>query len=153
MTTPLPIRRLTGTAHLPAAPREGDAGYDLHADEDTLVDPQDRTTISTGIAVAIPDGHVGYIKPRSGLAHKHGITVLGGVIDAGYRGEVKVILHNTGEGLFLVDAGDRIAQLVIHPIITPPVLEVDGFADETLRGADGFGSTGLSGHAITGGAL
>lgn len=153
MTTPLPVRRLQPGAPLPRQANPGDAGYDLHSAEAYDVRPGEREIFGTGIAVAIPEGHVGYIKPRSGLALRHGIDVLGGVIDAGYRGEVRVILLNTGRTGFRVNPGDRIAQLVIHPIITPPVIEVDAFADETLRGTNGFGSTGLSGHAVTGGIL
>lgn len=144
MTTPatLPVRRLTPGAVLPRQATPGDAGYDLSAAEALNVWPKHRELVGTGIAVAIPDGHVGYIKPRSGLAHKHGINILGGVIDSGYRGEVKVILHNTGTEPFPVTPGDRIAQLVIQPVAALTVAEVDALPGEPARGTNGFGSTG-----------
>jgi dUTP pyrophosphatase len=146
MNTPIRLaaRRLTPDATLPTQATPGDAGYDLSSAEDSIVFPQNRQLIGTGIAVAIPAGHVGYIKPRSGLAHKHGIDVLGGVIDAGYRGEVKVILHNTsGTSTFRVSPGDRIAQLVVQSVAALDVTEVEDFTEATIRGTGGFGSTGI----------
>jgi dUTP pyrophosphatase len=97
---------------------------------------------STGIAVAIPDGYVGFIKPRSGLAYKHGIDVLGGVIDSGYRGEIGVILLNTDAEAFPINVGGRIAQLVIQPVALVNWAEVEDLPESERSGA-GFGSTGV----------
>jgi len=147
MTTPipLPVQRLREGATLPRQATPGDAGYDLHSAEETYVHRGSRRLISTGIAVAIPEGYAGIIKPRSGLASKHGIDVLGGVIDSGYRGEIGVILqsHNS-VGSLKIDAGDRIAQLVIVPVATLDVIEVDTLPGGTVRGTGGFGSTGTA---------
>lgn len=131
-----------GEATLPTQARRGDAGYDLTSAEPGLVAPGGRHMFGTGIAVAIPEGYVGYIKPRSGLAAKHGIDVLGGVIDAGYRGEIKVILLNTSvHSAFMVHEGDRIAQLVIQPVASATFRKVTSLpASERAEG--GFGSTG-----------
>ena len=128
------------------APRQGkrsDAGYDLTSIQEYELDAGERQDFGTGIAVAIPEGYVGYIKPRSGLALRHGIDVLGGVIDSGYRGEIRVILLNTGTETFLVQAGDRIAQLVIQPVAHVEFIEVP-FLETSVRGISGFGSTGVS---------
>ena len=137
------VERLHPDAKLPVRATEGDAGADLHAAASAVVYPGGRGMIGTAIAVAIPEGYVGYIKPRSGLAAKQGINVLGGVIDAGYRGEIKVMLHNTDQNKPLfVGAGDRIAQLVIQPVALPEFRESIGGLPESVRGVGGFGSTG-----------
>jgi dUTP pyrophosphatase len=104
--------------------------------------PGARALFPTGVHIAIPDGHVGYIRPRSGLALKHGIDVLGGVIDSDYRGDVGVILINHGTKPFEVVEGDRIAQLVFHPL-TPVLLVEGGSLGVSARGTGGFGSTGV----------
>jgi dUTP pyrophosphatase len=138
------FRRLSDTARPPTRAHDGDAGYDLHADEAARLDPGQRASVGTGIAVAVPDGHAGLVLPRSGLAARHGIALVNapGLIDAGYRGEVRVLLLNTDrERAFEVTPGDRIAQLVIVRV-QGPTLEESEELDETRRGAEGFGSTG-----------
>jgi dUTP pyrophosphatase len=138
------FRRLSGTARPPTRAHDGDAGYDLHAAEPALLEPGERASVGTGIAVAIPAGHAGLVLPRSGLAARHGISVVNapGLIDAGYRGEVRVLLLNTDrERSFEVTAGDRIAQLLVVRV-EGPQLEEAAKLDETGRGRGGFGSTG-----------
>jgi dUTP pyrophosphatase len=136
--------RLSDTARPPARAHDGDAGYDLYAAEEAHLGPGERTSIGTGIALAIPDGHAGLVLPRSGLAARHGISVVNapGLIDAGYRGELRVLLLNTDrEHAFDVAPGDRIAQLVVVRVEGPPLEEAEEL-DQTGRGAGGFGSTG-----------
>jgi dUTP pyrophosphatase len=140
----LRFSRLSETARPPARAHDGDAGYDLHAAEPAVLEPGDRASVGTGIAVAIPDGHAGLVLPRSGLAARHGISVVNapGLIDTGYRGELRVLLLNTDrERSFEVSVGDRIAQLLVVRI-DGPQLEEAAELDETGRGAGGFGSTG-----------
>lgn len=140
----LRFRRLSAAARPPAQAHEGDAGYDLHAAEAATIGPGERASVGTGVAVAIPDGHAGLVVPRSGLAARHGISVVNapGLIDSGYRGEVRVLLLNTDRAdPFEVEPGDRIAQLVLVAVETPSLEEVEEL-DETVRGAGGFGSTG-----------
>lgn len=121
-----------------------DAGLDLIANEDINLAPGSRHLTATGIRVELPAGTVGYITPRSGLAAKHGVTVTNapGTVDAGYRGELKVNLVNLGKSAHYVAKGDRIAQLVIHPVLTPAPVRVDQFNSHTARGVSGHGSTG-----------
>ena len=140
-TIEVPIER-GAQAVIPTQARKWDAGYDLYSTSaKTILAPGDRSSFGTGIAVAIPEGYVGYIKPRSGLAARHGIDVLGGVIDAGYRGEVKVLLVNTGKVDADIAHGERIAQLVIQPVASVEFIEVEAL-EESERGTGGFGSTG-----------
>jgi dUTP pyrophosphatase len=144
MATPLRVRRLDPDAVLPRRAHPGDAGYDLHALEDLVLGPGERALVRTGIAIALPDGHAGWVVPRSGLAARHGIALVNapGLIDAGYRGEVKVLLLNTDPAAeFEVAAGDRIAQLVVAAVAAPEVVEVDAL-DDSARAEGGFGSTG-----------
>jgi dUTP pyrophosphatase len=140
----LRFRRLSAEALPPAQAHDGDAGYDLHAAEAVTIAPGERASVGTGIAVAIPAGQAGLVVPRSGLAARHGISVVNapGLIDSGYRGEVRVLLLNTDRSeAFAVEPGDRIAQLVLVEVGTPALEEV-GELDETARGTGGFGSTG-----------
>ena len=140
----LRFRRLSAAARPPAQANEGDAGYDLHAAEAVTIDPGERASVGTGIAVAIPEGQAGLVVPRSGLAARHGISVVNapGLIDSGYRGELRVLLLNTDRAEpFAVELGDRIAQLVLVAVESASVEEVEQL-DETVRGAGGFGSTG-----------
>ena len=140
----LRFRRLSEAARPPAQAHEGDAGYDLHAAETVTIAPGERASVGTGIAVAIPPGHAGLVVPRSGLAARHGISVVNapGLIDPGYRGELRVLLLNTDRTEpFEVTSGDRIAQLVLVAVETPDLEEATEL-DETVRGAGGFGSTG-----------
>ncbi|HET8612846.1 MAG TPA: dUTP diphosphatase [Sphingomonas sp.] len=127
----------------PAYATTGAAGLDIVAAEDVLLGPGDRHAVATGFAVAIPPGYEIQVRPRSGLALKHGVTCLNtpGTIDADYRGEVKVVLANLGREPYAVKRGERIAQLVPAVVTTARFLEVESL-DETERGAGGFGSTG-----------
>jgi dUTP pyrophosphatase len=131
---------------LPAYATEGAAGMDVVSAEDVTIEPGARHAVATGLAVAIPPGYEIQVRPRSGLALKHGISVPNtpGTIDSDYRGELKVILINHGSEPFVIARGDRVAQLVLAPVTRAVWSEV-GELDETRRGAGGFGSTG--GHA------
>ena len=128
---------------LPVYATEGAAGMDVVAAEDLTLDPGARAAVATGFAIAIPAGYEVQVRPRSGLAIKHGITCVNapGTIDCDYRGEVKVILANMGSEPFAIARGDRIAQLVPAPVLHATLDEVDEL-DDTTRGSDGFGSTG-----------
>jgi dUTP pyrophosphatase len=141
---PLPIRRLDPSIELPSYAREGDAGLDLRAAHDAMLDPGGRGLVGTGLAVAIPDGYAGFVLPRSGLALSQGVTVLNapGLVDAGYRGELKVLLVNHGDKLVVVRRGDRIAQLVIQSVERAAPIEMSELPPSE-RGAGGFGSTGV----------
>jgi dUTP diphosphatase len=132
------------TLPLPAYAREGDAGLDLAAATTVTLPPGGRQLVPTGLRVAIPIGHAGLVLPRSGLALRSGVTVLNapGLIDAGYRGEVGVLLVNHGAEAVTITRGERIAQLVIQPVERATVVEVREL-DATARGAGGFGSTGV----------
>ncbi len=137
------IQRLRDDAVVPARAYRGDAGLDLSACERHELGPGERASVGTGLAVAIPDGHAGFVQPRSGLAAKHGLTIVNtpGLIDSGYRGEVRVVLLNTDRNEpFVVEPGMRIAQLVVVPVVTPEPTEVDRLPDSE-RGARGFGSS------------
>ena len=136
------VKKLTQTAQLPVKAHEDDAGFDLYSDRDFIVYPETRRLIGTGIAVAIPRGYYGRIAPRSGLAFKNGIDVLAGVVDAGYRNEVGVILINFGDNPFEIKNGDRVAQLIIEKVDPFKIEEVLEFFDNTHRGMGGFGSSG-----------
>ena len=137
------VRRLREDAHLPHQAYEGDAGFDLAACEHVVLEPGERAVVATGIAVEIPDGYAGFVQPRSGLAARHGVGVLNspGLIDSGYRGEIKIVLINTDrDEAFVVDPGMRIAQLVIAPVAAVRMVEVEELA-VSERGARGFGSS------------
>lgn len=140
----LPVLRLHRDAELPQAAHEGDAGLDLRSVEDVDLEPGGRALVGLGLAIEIPPGHAGLVLPRSGLAVRHGITVLNapGLVDSGYRGELRVALLNTDrETPFAVRTGDRIAQLVV--VAVPPVRAVEAAAlTGSARGSGGFGSTG-----------
>jgi dUTP pyrophosphatase len=140
------IQRLPHGADLPVPSyaTQGAAGMDVVAAEDLTLAPGARHAVATGFAIAIPEGYEVQVRPRSGLALKHGITCLNtpGTIDSDYRGEVKVILANLGDAPFPIQRGDRIAQLVPAPVQRAVFAEVDTL-DETARGAGGFGSTGV----------
>jgi dUTP pyrophosphatase len=142
--TELPIQRLHDDAVVPTQAYVGDAGLDLAACEAAEIGPGERAVVGTGLAVAIPEGHAGFVQPRSGLAAEHGITILNtpGLVDSGYRGELRVILHNTdAERSFVVEPGMRIAQLVVVPIAGIEPAEVEELP-ESQRGVRGFGSSG-----------
>lgn len=140
----LRFRRLSADAAAPERAHGDDAGYDLRAAEEARLEPGDRASVGTGIALAIPEGCAGLVLPRSGLAARHGISVVNapGLIDVGYRGEVRVLLLNTDRSeVFEVAVGDRIAQLVIVRHEAPELEESEAL-DGSARGAGGFGSTG-----------
>jgi dUTP pyrophosphatase len=140
----LPVRRLRADAAVPTRAYAGDAGLDLTACERVELPPGERAVVPTGIAVAIPEGHAGFVLRRSGLAANHGVTVLNapGLVDSGYRGEIRVILHNTDRReTFVVEPGTRIAQLVVQRIELPEPLEVDDLPNSE-RGSGGLGSSG-----------
>ena len=143
----VPIKRLDPDLPLPKYAKPGDAGCDLIAAEQIMLEPGGgRALISTGIAIALPEGYAAFIQPRSGLAFKHGVTCLNtpGLIDSGYRGELKVLLVNTDPNVpFEVNRGERIAQLVIQKVEQAEFAEVDDLS-ETERGIGGFGSTGVN---------
>ena len=141
--TELPFKRLDSKATLPERAYAGDAGLDLAASERVELAPGARAVVGTGLAVAIPEGHAGFVQPRSGLAAKHGITIVNapGLVDAGYRGELKVVLLNTDlEETFVVEPGMRIAQLVVVPVVLSESKEVAELPDSS-RGEKGFGSS------------
>lgn len=140
----LEFTRLSAAASAPERAHDDDAGYDLRAAEAVAIGPGDRASVGTGVAVAIPADHAGLVLPRSGLALKHGISLVNapGLIDSGYRGELRVLLLNTDRlEPFEVAIGDRIAQLVVVAHAAPELVEVEAHA-ETVRGGGGFGSTG-----------
>ena len=144
MSLRVPVQQLDAALPLPASARDGDAGLDLYAAETVTLAPGTRALVPTGIALAIPPGFAGLVLPRSGLALRHGVTILNtpGLIDAGYRGEVKALLVNLGQEMVTLTRGERIAQLVIqrveHVTLTPV-----GVLAPSARGAGGFGSTGV----------
>ena len=140
----LPVKRLDPSIELPAYAREGDAGLDLRAAHDATLEPGGRGLVGTGLAVAIPPGYAGLVLPRSGLALSQGVTVLNapGLVDAGYRGELKVLLVNHGDKPVTVRRGERVAQLVVQSVERAEPIEV-GELPASERGAGGFGSTGV----------
>lgn len=141
----LRVRRLRAEARLPSYATDGAAGLDLAAclDAELRLAPGDRAAVPTGIAIALPPGHEGQVRPRSGLARRHGVTVVNapGTVDEDYRGEVQVLLVNLGDAPVVLRTGDRIAQLVVAPVTRVSVDEADAL-DDTARGHGGFGSTG-----------
>jgi dUTP pyrophosphatase len=139
----LSVRLLDPRARPPAQAREGDAGYDLRCLEGFGLAPGERATVGTGVAIALPPGVAGLVTPRSGLAARHGVSVVNGpgLVDPNYRGELRVVLVNLGHEPFEAQAGDRIAQLLLVPYWAPELQVVEELPPSD-RGADGFGSTG-----------
>lgn len=139
------IKRLDDTVELPSYAYTGDAGLDLRANESVDIHPYERVLISTGLAIALPDGYAGFVQPRSGMALKQGLSIANtpGLIDARYRGELKIIAVNLdAHNTIHIERGERIAQLVIQEVPVVTLVEVDEL-DETDRGAGGFGSSGV----------
>ena len=130
-------------AIIPKYAHEGDAAFDFYSVEDVLLKIGEKKLIKTGIKMAIPENHVGLIWDRSGLAAKNGIHVMAGVIDSIYRGEILIVLKNLGEGDFQIEKGMRIAQMLIQPVVTAKLEEVESL-DDTERAENNFGSTGLN---------
>ena len=143
VTKKLPVLLVSEPGLEPVYAQPGDAGADLRAAVDCVVPAMGRHTVRTGVSIALPDGYVGLVHPRSGLAHKHGITVLNtpGTVDAGYRGEIAVNLYNSTDTDFPVEIGDRIAQLVIQQVERAQFIKVERLP-ESDRGEGGHGSTG-----------
>jgi dUTP pyrophosphatase len=140
----LRVVKLKEGAMVPSRAHEGDAGLDLYACEPAHLGPGERWGVGTGIGVEIPEGHAGFVLPRSGLAREHGIALVNapGLIDSGYRGELRVLLLNTDPAdTFRIEAGDRIAQLVVAPVVLPEPVEVEAL-NASMRGGGGFGSSG-----------
>lgn len=145
-TPVIPIKVLHEDARVPGYSHEGDAGADLSTTEEFTLQPGERRLVGTGVAIALPLGYVGLVHPRSGLAAKHGVTIVNapGTVDAGYRGEIKVCLLNTDRSEPVsFSVGDRIAQLVVQPVARAEFVPADEL-DQTVRGTAGHGSTGLS---------
>lgn len=140
MSAFLPVRRLDPAAVLPTRAHPDDAGLDLYGLEDAVVAPGEGGVLRTGVAVAVPPGHVGLVCDRSSLARR-GLKTAGGVIDAGYRGEVGVVVWNLSREAQAVKKGERIAQMLVIPIATPAPVDAEDLG-ATARGAGGFGSTG-----------
>jgi dUTP pyrophosphatase len=140
----LEIKLLHPAAQPPARSRPGDAGYDLRCVEAFTLAAGERRVVPTGVAIALPDGVAGLVVPRSGLAARHGLSVVNGpgLVDPNYRGELRVVLVNLGDEPFAAQAGDRIAQLLLVPFVAPALRVVDELPDSE-RGADGFGSSGV----------
>ncbi|MBW7996846.1 MAG: dUTP diphosphatase [Candidatus Glassbacteria bacterium] len=140
MTVPFQLN--AGGIEPPSYAHPGDAGFDLRASQEMVIPAGARVMAPTGLRLAIPAGHVGLVWDRSGLAAKHGIHCLAGVIDSGYRGEVKVVLQNLSGADFTVEQGMRIAQMLIQPVASAELVRVENL-EESPRGEGGFGSTGL----------
>ncbi|MDH6533035.1 dUTP pyrophosphatase [Aurantimicrobium minutum] len=143
------VEVLISAKNVPVYAHPGDAGADLSSAEQLVLAPGQRATVGTGVSIALPAGYVSFIVPRSGLASKHGITVVNspGTVDAGYRGEIKVTLLNTdSDHEFAIAVGDRIAQMIVMPCAQARFVSVEKLP-ESERGDSGFGSTGLAAHA------
>lgn len=139
------IKILSRDAQIPHMAYNGDAGVDLRSVERIVLEPQERAMVATGLAIALPEGYAGFVLPRSGLAAKHGISIVNapGLIDSNYRGELKVILLNTDpDKSFTIEIGDRIAQIIVMPVPTINFEQVEELT-ESQRGESGFGSSGI----------
>lgn len=146
------VEVLITASTVPEYAHPGDAGADLHAAEAVVLAPGERALVGTGVSIALPDGYAAFVVPRSGLAAKHGITVVNspGTVDAGYRGEIKVTLLNTDlREPFTIASGDRIAQLIIMPVVRAIFVPVDRLPG-SQRGEGGFGSTGVTARNLEG---
>ncbi len=137
------IKKFNNEAMLPKYAHQGDAGMDLFSVENFVLKSGERKICQTGIGMAIPEGYVGLIWDKSGIASKGGVKTMGGVIDSGYRGEIGIILQNLSQEEYNIKSGDKIAQIIIQKVENPEIEEVDEFKKETERGEGGFGSTGI----------
>lgn len=137
------LLKLSSGASMPVLGSHGAAGLDLASTEAYSIGPGERQAVSTGVSMSLPRGMFGKMEGRSGLAVEHGIVVGGGVVDSDYTGEIKVVLINTGNHSFVINKGDRIAQLLLQCHVANPVISVVEELPETKRGDDGFGSTGI----------
>ncbi len=146
------VEVLITASTVPEYAHPGDAGADLHAAEAVVLAPGARALVGTGVSIALPDGYAAFVVPRSGLATRHGITIVNspGTVDAGYRGEIKVTVLNTDlHEPFEIAVGDRIAQLIIMPVVRATFVQVDRLPG-SQRGEGGFGSTGVAPRALEG---
>jgi dUTP pyrophosphatase len=140
----LKLKRLDNSVEMPKYAHDTDAGLDLRSSVDCVLKPNEKKIIKTGLMMAIPAGYFGSIRDRSGLAAKFGIHTLAGVIDSGYRGEIGVVIVNLGTDEFKISKNDRIAQIIIQPVLRPVLEEVDDISEsEDKRGSNGFGSSGM----------
>lgn len=139
--TKIKIKKLNKDAILPSYAHSGDAGLDLYSTEEVIIKPHERKQIKTGLAFVVPEGYVGLIWDKSGLSHKYGLKTLGGVLDSGYRGELLVGIVNLNEEDYILEKGNKIAQLIIQTVESVTIEEVYEL-DNTARGEGGFGSTG-----------
>lgn len=137
------IQKINPSAKIPSYAYEGDAGMDLFSCEDNQIKPGEKGIISTGLKIAVPEGHAGFVWDKSGVATKNHIKTMAGVLDSNYRGELKVVLTNLGSETYTIEKGQKIAQLVIKPVVSPEIIEVDEMDDDTARGEKGFGSSGI----------
>lgn len=138
----LKVTKLTANATIPSRGSDTAAGYDLYVDHNTVIEAKSQALVSTGIAMAIPDGWFGQINPRSSVASKRNLRIGARVIDSDYRGEVYINIHNDNDSDILIERGERIAQIIFMEHYSQPLTEVDSL-DETVRGTGGFGSTGI----------
>lgn len=136
------IHKIDPEAHIPEYAHPGDAGMDIFSNEDILLEPQERRAIKTGIAMQVPEGYVGLVWDKSGRALKEGLSTMAGVIDSGYRGEVMIVILNTSVTKIQIVRGQKLAQILIQPFISPKIVELASL-DDSSRGNRGFGSTGL----------
>lgn len=136
------VQKLDPSAKLPSYAYMGDAGMDVFSVEDTAIAPGEKVAIRTGLKFAVPRGYAGFIWDKSGLALKHHLKTMAGVLDSNYRGELLVVLTNLGKAEYKVEKGSKIAQLVIKPVENPEIIE-SKIDDETERGTGGFGSSGV----------
>jgi dUTP pyrophosphatase len=139
------VEVLIASGRVPEYAHPGDAGADLHSAEEHVLAPGERITVGTGVSIALPDGYVAFVVPRSGLAMRHGITIVNspGTVDAGYRGEIRITLLNTdAQQSFTIEPGDRIAQLIVMPVSRARFIPVQSLPG-SQRGSAGFGSTGI----------
>jgi dUTP pyrophosphatase len=136
------VHRLDKTVEMPKYAKKGDAAFDLRSAEEKMLKAGHKEVVKTALCIAVPEGYCGLIWDRSGLAAKHGIHCLAGVLDSGYRGEIMLVLHNLGKEDFLIEKNMRMAQMLIQPVDAATLTEVDEL-EETDRGAGGLGHTGL----------
>ena len=137
------VQKIDPSAKLPLYSHEGDAGMDFFSFEDARLMPGEKILVSTGIKVAIPEGFAGFVWDKSGIASKNHIKTMAGVIDATYRGEIKIVLTNLGKEPYEIKKGEKVAQMIINPVASAQVVEVDDLDNDTKRGEKGFGSTGI----------
>ena len=137
------FQKIDPSAKLPSYAYDGDAGMDLFSCEDLEIAPHSKALISTGLRVAVPKGHGGFVWDKSGIAVKNHIKTMAGVIDSNYRGELKVALANLGNEHYKIKKGEKIAQLIIKPVVNPEVIETEELPEDETRGERGFGSSGL----------